>query len=450
MSHTYDYDFFTIGGGSGGVRASRFAAGFGARVAVAEERYLGGTCVNVGCIPKKLISYAAHFNEAFHEAAGFGWTVGERRFNWTALIEAKDREINRLNGVYRNLLVKSGVTVFDARATVVDAHTVAVDGQLITAKHILVATGGWPVLPHIPGIEHAISSNEFFALPDLPATAVVVGGGYIAVELASILNGLGCQVTLVHRREQLLRGMDHELGEVLIKEMRKKGVTIAVDSEVTHIAETDAIKTVMLNNGQSLTAECVLFATGRAPNTAGLGLDKAGVTLTDSGAVVVDDDFQSSVPSIVAIGDVIDRVQLTPVALAEGMVLARRLFDQAGQAMSYDNIPTVVFSHPEVATVGLTEAQAREKHGEVTLFKSDFKALKHTLSGSDERTFMKIIVDTKTDVVLGMHMVGADAGEIIQGFAAALQCGITKAMLDRTIGVHPTSAEEFVTMRAPA
>lgn len=449
MSQEYDYDLFTIGGGSGGVRASRFAAGFGARVAIAEERYLGGTCVNVGCIPKKLMSHAAHFAQAFTEAQGFGWTVGERSFDWATFIAAKDREIGRLNGVYRNLLNKSGVTVFDARATIADAHTVVVDGKRITARHILVATGGWPVLPEIDGIEHAISSNEFFALPDLPARTVVVGGGYIAVELASILNGLGSDVTLVHRGSQLLRGMDHELGQVLYKEMQKQGVSIALEAQVSAIVANAQGKTVTLDNGKTLDVDCVLFATGRAANTSGLGLDRAGVVVKDNGAIIVDEQFQTNVPSIIAIGDVIDRVALTPVALAEGMIVARRLFNQTDEVMSYDNIATAVFSHPNVATVGLSEEKAREKHGEVTLFKSEFKGLKHTLSGSDERTFMKIVVDTKTDVVLGMHMVGPDAGEIIQGFAAALQCGMTKKMLDRTIGVHPTAAEEFVTMRTP-
>jgi glutathione reductase (NADPH) len=449
MAQEFDFDLFTIGGGSGGVRASRFAAGFGARVAIAEERYLGGTCVNVGCIPKKLMSHAAHFAEEFQEAKGFGWTVGERTFDWPTLIAAKDREIQRLNGIYRNLLTKPGVTVFDARATIEDAHTVRVDGKLITARHILVATGGWPTLPDLPGIEHAISSNEFFSLPALPARTIVVGGGYIAVELASILNGLGSAVTVVHRGERLLRSMDHELGEVLAKEMQKKGVTISLNTEIKQIVQQAEGKQVTLDNGQTLLVDCVLFATGRQANTAGLGLDKAGVAVKDNGAIIVDDNFQTNVDSITAIGDVIDRVELTPVALAEGMIVAKRLFDQPYETMSYDAIATAVFSHPNVATVGLSEADAREKYGELRLFKSDFKGLKHTLSGSDERTFMKIVVDAQSDVVVGMHMVGPEAGEIIQGFAAALQCGITKKMLDRTIGVHPTAAEEFVTMRTP-
>lgn len=447
MSREFDYDLFTIGGGSGGVRASRFAAGFGARVAIAEEKYLGGTCVNVGCIPKKLMSYAAHVHQEFTDAKGFGWTVGESSFDWGALIKAKDQEIARLNGIYLNLLTKSDVTIFDTRATIEDAHTVRVGNKTVTARHILVATGGWPVLPEIPGVEHAITSNEFFHLKALPKRAVVVGGGYIAVELASILNGLGSQVTLVHRGGRLLRGMDHELGEFLLKEMQKKGVTISLETNIAKITKKGVAKAVTLDNGDTVTADCILFATGRAANTKGLGLEKAGVHLHKNGAIVVDDHFQTNVPSITAIGDVIDRVQLTPVALAEGMVVAKRLFDYKNEEMSYDNIPTAVFSHPNVATVGLSEEQAREQYEQVRLFKSEYRALKHTLSGSDERTFMKIIVDAKTDVVLGMHMVGADAGEIIQGFAAAMQCGITKKVLDRTIGIHPTSAEEFVTMR---
>jgi len=445
----YDYDLFTIGGGSGGVRASRFASQYGARVAIAESKDLGGTCVNVGCIPKKLMSYGAHFHEDFADAAGFGWTVGETSFDWAALIAAKDKEIARLNGIYRKILDGAKVDVVEGYATVEDAHTVSVNGKRYTAAHILVATGGRPMVPEIPGKELGIVSDDFFHLTALPKRSVVLGGGYIAVELASILNGLGSEVTLVYRGKSLLRGMDGELGVFLAEEMRKKGMNILFENNIDAITSDGAGKRVKLSDGKTIDADCVLFATGRHPNTAGLGLEKVGVALTAKGAVKVDEHFVSDVASIHAIGDVIDRVALTPVALAEGMVVAARLFNQGGREMSYENIPTAVFSHPNVGTVGLSEEDARKQVGAVRIFKSEFKALKHTLSGNVERTFMKLVVDAKSDRVLGVHMVGADAGEIVQGFAVALQCGATKAQFDATIGIHPTSAEEFVTMRTP-
>src|SRR5450830_16008 len=445
----YDYDLFTIGGGSGGVRASRFASQYGARVAIAESKDLGGTCVNVGCIPKKLMSYSAHFHDDFADAAGFGWTVGESKFDWQTLIASKDKEIARLNGIYRKILDGAKVDIVEGYATVEDAHTVVVNGKRYTAAHILVATGGHPTVPAIPGKELGIVSDDFFHLTALPKRAVVLGGGYIAVELASILNGLGSDVTLVYRGKHLLRGMDSELGVFLAEEMRKKGMKILFENNIEALKAVGDAKQVTLSDGATIEADCVLFATGRHANTAGIGLEKAGVVLTDKGAVKVDDNFISSVPSIHAIGDAIDRVALTPVALAEGMVVAARLFNKGGKEMSYANIPTAVFSHPNVGTVGLSEEDARKQVGELRIFKSEFKALKHTLSGNSERTFMKLVVDAKSDRVLGVHMVGADAGEIVQGFAVALQCGATKAQFDATIGIHPTSAEEFVTMRTP-
>ncbi|MFL9925638.1 glutathione-disulfide reductase [Herbaspirillum lusitanum] len=451
----YDYDLFTIGGGSGGVRASRFAAQYGARVAIAESKYLGGTCVNVGCIPKKLMSYSAHFHEDFDDAAGYGWTLKDKpSFDWAALIAAKDKEILHLNGIYRKLLDGAGVAIHEGYATVEDAHTVSVNGKRYTAQHILIATGGHPSAPDIPGKEFGISSDEFFHLKGLPRRAVVMGGGYIAVELASILNGLGSQVTLVYRGERLLRTMDADLGVFLADELVKKGIRVVFKANIEALAAShageDAVKQVTLSNGETLEAECVLFATGRSANTGKLGLENAGVVLEKNGAVKVDADFVSNVPSILAIGDVIDRVALTPVALAEGMVVAARLFSKNERSISYQNIPTAVFSHPNVGTVGLTEEEARKDFGEVTIFKSSFKPLKNTLSGNTERTFMKLVVDRKTDRVLGVHMVGGEAGEIVQGFAVALQCGATKAQFDSTIGIHPTAAEEFVTMRTPA
>lgn len=445
----YDYDLFVIGGGSGGVRAARFASQYGARVAIAESKQLGGTCVNVGCIPKKLMSYSAHFHDDFADAAGFGWTIGASHFDWATLIAGKDKEIARLNAVYRTILDNAKVTLVEGYASFEDAQTVSVNGKRITAAHVLVATGGMPTRPDIPGKELGIVSDDFFHLGDLPRRSVVLGGGYIAVELASILNGLGSEVTLVYRGKQLLRGMDGELGAFLATEMRKKGMTILFDTNIAAVEAGASGKRVRLSDHSVIEADCVLFATGRHPNTAGLGLENAGVALTDKGAVKVDAHFCTSIPSIHAVGDVIDRVALTPVALAEGMVVAARLFHHGERSISYENIPTAVFSHPNVGTVGLSEEDARGSGAELRIFKSEFKALKHTMSGNTERTFMKLVVDARSDRVLGVHMVGADAGEIIQGFAVALQCGATKAQFDSTIGIHPTSAEEFVTMRTP-
>ena len=445
----FDYDLFTIGAGSGGVRASRFAANFGARVAVAEDKYLGGTCVNVGCIPKKLLSYAAHYHEDFADAAGFGWHLETPKFDWATLIANKDREISRLNGIYERLLTGAGVTIMNGRATIVDPHTVQVGGKNVTAKHILVAVGGWPVMPDIPGAEHAITSNEAFHMPTLPRRVAVGGGGYIAVEFASIFKGLGAQTSLLYRGERLIREFDADLGTTLAAEMSKKGVSIRFKTSIAAIEKAANGELMLtLSDGSKLTCDLVLNATGRAPNTRGLGLEQAGVALNEKGAIVVDKNYQTAVPSIHAIGDAINRLQLTPVALAEGMVVADRLFNTATRSMSYDFVPTAIFSHPNVGTVGLSEAQARQQH-EVKIFRSTFKALKHTLSGNEERTMMKLVVDAKTDCVLGAHMVGPDAGEIIQGFAVALKCGATKAQFDATIGIHPTMAEEFVTMREP-
>jgi glutathione reductase (NADPH) len=446
----FDYDLFTIGAGSGGVRAARFAANFGARVAVAEERYLGGTCVNVGCIPKKLLSYAAHYHEDFQDAAGFGWSVGEPRFDWATLIANKDREIARLNGVYERLLNGSGVKILSARATVIDPHTVEVDGKRITAKHILVAVGGWPVVPQVRGIEHAITSNEAFHLKELPRRVVVGGGGYIAVEFASIFNGLGAQTTLLYRGDQLLKNFDADLGHTLAAEMKKKGVDLRFQVHLEQIRKNPAGDlTLVMTDGSTLDCDVLMNATGRAPNTRNLGLEAAGVKMGKDGAIEVDTHFQTSVPSIHAIGDAINRMQLTPVALAEGMVVADRLFNTATRRMEYTNVPTAIFSHPNVATVGLSEAEARKQFGSVKIFRSSFKSMKHTLSGRDEKVMMKLVVDADSDRVLGAHMVGPDAGEIIQGFAVALNCGATKAQVDATIGIHPTAAEEFVTMREP-
>ena len=445
----YQYDLFTIGAGSGGVRASRMSARYGAKVAVAESLYLGGTCVNVGCIPKKLFSYAAHVHDDIADAAGFGWHIDAPSFDWPTLRANKDKEIARLNQVYERLLVDAGVDIMRGRATLLDAHTVAINGQQFSARHILIATGGWPVKPDIPGAEHAISSNEFFHLESLPRRVVVFGGGYIAVEFSSIFNGLGAETTLVNRGPQVLKDFDADLGIMLAAEMAKKGVDMRLGTSIAQIEKQGAAYKVSLNGGEVLEADCVLFATGRAPHTANLGLEAAGVVLNKNGAIKVDAQFRTSVPTIYAIGDCTDTLALTPVALAEGMVVADQLFNDGKRSVGYDNIPTAIFSHPNVGTVGLSEAEARKRYAGVKIFKSNFRALKHTLSGNAERTLMKLIVDAASDRVLGVHMVGADAGEIIQGFAVALNCGATKAQFDATIGIHPTAAEEFVTMREP-
>ena len=444
---SYDYDLFTIGAGSGGVRASRMAASLGARVAIAEERYMGGTCVNVGCIPKKLFAYAGHYAEDFEDAAGFGWQRPVPSFDWPTLVANKDKEIFRLNGVYERLLAGAGVALVRARARVLDPHTVEAGGQRITARHILVATGGWPVVPPIPGKEFAITSNEAFHLPVLPKRAIIVGGGYIAVEFASIFNGLGVDTLLSYRGDCLLKLFDAELGPFLGTEMTKKGVRIALRSHIDAIERRGDQLACKFSDGRIVEADAVLYATGRSPNTAGLGLEQAGVKLAANGAALVDENFQTAVPSIHAIGDVIHRVQLTPVALAEGMVIADRLFGGGKRTLDYRNVPTAVFSNPSVGTVGLSEARARREYPEVSIYRTSFTPLKHRLSGREESTLMKLVVDKATDRVLGVHMVGADAGEIIQGFAVALTCGATKRQLDGTIGIHPTAAEEFVTMR---
>lgn len=443
-------DLFVIGAGSGGVRAARLAAQRGARVAVAEMGPLGGTCVNVGCIPKKLYSTAAHYAEAFEEAHGFGWPVQAPAFDWPLLKANRAREIARLNGVYEAVLEGAGVTLLRGRARLVGPNEVEVGGTRHAARHILVATGGRPVMPQVPGGEHAVSSDAMFDLPAFPRRLVVVGGGYIACEMASIFRGLGAQVTQLVRGSRLLRGFDDDIAGFLCTEMGKKGVDIRLGTHLTHIEKTADGLQVALHDGQVLAADTVLAATGRAPNTEGLGLRELGVALGARGEVAVDAAYGSSVPSIHAIGDVTDRMQLTPVALAEARLLVEALFGQGGGArLDYDFIPTAVFTHPGVGTVGFTEAEARDRFGAVRTYQSEFRALKHTLSGSAERTLMKLVVDDATDRVVGLHMVGAEAGEIVQGFAVALKAGATKAVFDATVGIHPTAAEEFVTMREP-
>ena len=444
-----EYDLFVIGGGSGGVRAARMAAQRGARVALAEAGALGGTCVNLGCIPKKLYSYAAHYGEAFEESHGFGWHGEAPSFDWETLKRNRAIEIMRLNGVYEKLLIGAGVQLLHGRARLADKHTVEVAGERLRAGHVLVATGGAPHPPEFPGHELAISSNEMFDLEPFPRRLLVIGGGYIACEFASIFNGLGSRVTQLYRGTQVLRGFDDDIRAFVAAEMAKKGVDIRLDAQVASLQRGAGGLLARLADGSTLEVDAVLAATGRWPNAAGLGLEQAGVRTSERGAIVVDERFRTSVPHILAVGDVIDRVQLTPVALAEAMAVVDHLFGDGRRTVDYGNIPTAVFTHPNVGTVGLTEAQARERHGRLRIYRSEFKPLKHTLSMSGERALMKLVVDDVSDRVLGVHMAGADAGEIVQGFAVALKAGATKAVFDATIGIHPTAAEEFVTMREP-
>ena len=448
---TYDFDLFVIGAGSGGVRAARFSAGYGARVAVAESRYLGGTCVNVGCVPKKLLVYGAQFADDFEQASGFGWTPGEATFSWPTLIANKNREIERLNGIYRTLLLNSGVTLLEGHARLLDEHSVEVDGKRYSAERILIATGGWPHIPDIPGREHAINSNQVFYLEQLPKRVLVVGGGYIAVEFASIFNGMGAKTSLLYRGDLFLRGFDASLRTHLHQELSKRGLDVQFNTDIVRIdKQPDGSLQATLKDGSKLQADCIFYATGRRPMLDNLGLENTSVSLDDKGYIEVNEQYETKAPSILAIGDVIGRVQLTPVALAEGMAVARRLFKpDEYRPVDYRMIPTAVFSLPNIGTVGLSEEQARQAGHEVTVFESRFRPMKLTLTGSDERTLMKLVVDAKTDRVLGCHMVGPDAGEIVQGLAIALKAGATKQIFDETIGVHPSAAEEFVTLRTP-
>ena len=454
----YDFDLFVIGGGSGGVRAARMAAQMPragtapakVRVALAEAGALGGTCVNVGCIPKKLYSYAAHYAEAFAEAPGFGWQIaGRPRLDWARLKARRAREITRLNGIYRQLLDSAGVRVIEAWATLVDAHTVQVGHERFTAERILLATGGTPHVPDIPGREWVVTSDAMFDLDPFPDRLLVVGGGYIACEFASIFNGLGASVTLAVRGDAVLRGFDTDVRRFIDEEMKKAGVDLRLNATVARITRAHGHLEVELTDGDTLNVDAVLYATGRVPHVQGLGLEATGVAQGEDGAIQVDAHYRTSVPSVYALGDVTARLQLTPVALGEAMALVDHLFGNGQRRMDYQFIPTAVFTHPNIGTVGYTEDEARKTFGAVTVFRTDFKPLKHTLSDSTERVFMKLVVDTASDRVVGLHMVGPDAGEVVQGFAVAMQAGATKAVFDRTIGIHPTVAEEFVTMRTP-
>jgi len=457
----YDFDFYVIGGGSGGTRAARIAAGHGARVGVAEERYLGGTCVNVGCVPKKLFVYAAHYAEDFKDAEGFGWApipAAARRHDWPTLIANKNAEIARLNGAYRRLIEGAGAKIFDKHARLRDAHTIELRDrekpdaapETVTAEKILVATGGWPSKPEIPGAELAITSNEAFFLERFPERVLVVGGGYIAVEFAGIFHGLGAHVTQIYRGDLFLRGFDGDCRAFLAEEMRKKGVDLRFGADVAAIERAGKALRATLKDGTALEIDCVMFATGRTPSSRKIGLEALGVAMQKGGAIAVDEHWRTNVPNIYAIGDVTDRLNLTPVAIAEGHALADALFNPSGRSVGYENVPTTVFSQPNLGTVGLTEEDARKRLGALDIYRATFRAMKHTMSGRDEQTMMKLVVEKSSQKVVGLHMVGPDAGEIVQGFAVAIKMGATKKDFDCTIGIHPTAAEELVTMRIPA
>ncbi len=443
----YQYDLFTIGAGSGGVRASRLAAGLGAKVAVAEKSDLGGTCVNLGCVPKKIFSYASRFSDDFEDAVGFGWDAQRPDFQWRRLVEHKNAEISRLNGIYGTMMEKAGVTILNGHARLLDPHTVEVNGQTYTAKTILVATGGRPRVPPIPGGELGLTSDAMFHLDALPKHLAIAGGGYIAVEFAGIMAGLGVQVTLVHRGHALLRGFDEDIRQKLGTAIAARGIDLRLSTTVDALEKTESGILTRLSDGSQVASDMVLCALGRVPNTQNLGLEAAGVHLNDKGAVIVDEQFRTSCPSIYALGDLIDRVTLTPVALAEATAFVRTVFDGHETIMDYEDIASAVFSNPPVATVGLTEAAAQAQHGEVHVYESGFNPMRNTISGRKERTYMKLIVHPRTDRILGCHMLGPDGPEIMQGLAVAMRAGAKKADFDRTIGIHPTAAEEFVTMR---
>ena len=447
----FDFDVFVIGAGSGGVRAARMAAGEGARVAIADDRALGGTCVNVGCVPKKLYTYASHFSHDFENAKGFGWNLAATKFHWPTLVANKKTEISRLNGIYANLLDNSGAQIIRGYASLKDKNTVTVDGTDYTAERIVIATGGAPNIPDVDYAELLISSDEIFDLTEFPKRLLVVGAGYIALEFACIFQGLGSQVQVSYRGDLIMRSFDTDVRRFLDQEMRKQGIEIHYQSQVGSVVrQSDNSLLVTFLDGSSTEVDQVLMAIGRNPRVAGIGLKKLGIETTAQGTIAVNHKFQTNVPNIYALGDVTGGIELTPVALAEAMVLVSHWYGNGAKEMDYDLIPTAVFTQPNIGTIGLTEDQALDQHGKITVYRSDFKPMKHTLSGSDERSFMKLIVHSATDKVVGLHIVGEGAGEMLQGFAVAMKVGATKADFDATIGIHPTSAEELVTMRTPS
>lgn len=446
----FDYDLFVIGGGSGGVRASRVAAGHGARVGIAESYRYGGTCVIRGCVPKKLLVQASHYAEDFEDAKGFGWRVPPRSFSWETMVAAKEKEISRLSKIYENLLDTSGVTVFKGAAQFVDAHTVRINGKTVRARNLLIATGGTPFRPSMPGIELAITSDDAFDLPSLPQRLLIVGGGFIAVEFAGIFNGLGVDVTLAYRSAQILRGFDNDLRQHLNEEMSRKGIRILLQSTVDGLTKrTDGRIDATMTGASAATEvfDAVMYATGRVPSVAGLNLAAAGVEAGPGGGIRIDGSCATNVPHIFAVGDVTNGIALTPVAIRQGAAVANSLFGPTSVLADLEWVPSAVFGQPPIGTVGLSEEDALEKYEEVDIYQSRFRPLRHALSGREERTLMKLVVDTATQRVVGAHMVGPDAPEIVQGLALALRLGATKADFDATMGIHPTSAEEFMTLR---
>ncbi len=445
----YDFDLFVIGAGSGGVRAARMSAGHGAKVAIAEEYRYGGTCVIRGCVPKKLFVIASHFRENFEDAAGFGWDVPSWSFDWKKLVEAKDKEITRLEGFYTSGLNNANVTQFSDRAEIVDAHTIRLvnENRTVTTDKILIAVGATPFTPEIPGAEHSITSNEAFHLEELPETITVVGGGYIAVEFAGIFNGLGVKTKLLYRGPKILRGFDEDLRDGLTEELSTAGIDVQTEANPSEIIKLENGYKVILEDGSEFETGLVMYATGRVPKVQGLGLENAGAELGSKGEIVVDEHSKTNVDSIYAVGDVTNRANLTPIAIREGAAFAETVFNNNPTTVNYDCIPTAVFSQPEIGTAGLTEAEAREKYGEIDLYKSAFRPMKNTLSGRQSRMRLKLIVDAKSDKVLGCHILGPDAAEIIQSVAIAMNMGATKKDFDATIALHPSAAEELVTMR---
>ena len=448
---SYDYDLIVIGAGSGGVRASRISAGHGARVAVVEESRPGGTCVIRGCVPKKLLMYGSSFSAEMADAGGYGWHVTVDGHDWSSLIDAKNRELDRLEGIYRSLLSNAGVELIEGRGIITGPNSVRVGAREITAERLLVATGGWPQVPDVPGLaDHAITSNEALDLTHLPDRVLVYGAGYIACEFASIFNGFGVETHLVYRAELPLRGFDKDIRLEAATALAGRGIILHPGCTIASVtAAPQAEKTVVLSDGSEVVVDEVMAATGRLPNTAGLGLETAGVERGSRGEIAVDANSQTAVPSIYAVGDVTDRVALTPVAIAEGHAFADSVFGGRPRQISHANIPSAVFTQPPIASVGLTEEQALQGGAEIVVFTSRFNAMKNTISGRQETTFMKLVVDRPSDRVLGAHMLGPDSGEIMQGIGVAIVAGATKADFDATIGIHPTAAEEFVTMRTP-
>ena len=445
----FDFDLFVIGGGSGGVRAARIAAGHGAKVAIAEEYRFGGTCVIRGCVPKKLLVYASRFRDEFEDAAGFGWSLAEPAFDWATLIANKDAEIARLEGLYRAGLERAGVAIHAARAELADPHTLTIGAnkRKITARTILVATGGRPMVPQVPGANHAITSNEAFHLEALPKSILIAGGGYIAVEFASIFNGLGVDTTLIYRGPKILRGFDEELRDHLTEELLKRGIDIVCNAEIAAIDKGFGHYHVTLRDGSKVETGRVMYATSRLPNSQALGLEAAGVELGEKGAIVVDKFSRSSVASIYAVGDVTNRVNLTPVAIREGHAFADTVFANTPVCVDHDLVPTAVFATPEIGTVGLPEHLAQARYPKLDVYKARFRPLKHTLSGRDERMFMKLLVDGESGRIVGCHFLGPDAAELTQMAAITMRVGATKADFDATMALHPSASEELVTMR---